>query len=299
MKIAVVGSLNMDLTVTAPRIPLKGETILGHELQYHPGGKGANQAFAIARLGTDVTMFGCVGKDAFGNQLVDNLKSTGAETKWIKQIDQAKTGIALITVGEHDNTIVVVPGANSYVDINYINTVKDELLQASLVMMQLEIPSPTVQYVCQICHEANVPVMLNPAPAILLDQDLINQVSYLTPNEHEAQIIFNDTSALEDLLRRHPEKLVVTRGAQGAIVADNTGHIINVPAIDAVVVDTTGAGDTFNGALAVALTEGQNMSKALQFANTAAGLSVSKLGAQSGMPTRAEVEELLKTRSDP
>ena len=293
MKIAVVGSLNMDLTVTAPRIPHKGETILGHELQYHPGGKGANQAYAIAKLGAQVSMFGCVGHDAFGNQLVDNLEKAGAETKWILQKDNVKTGIALITVGEKDNTIVVVPGANSCVDDNYIKSVKDELLQSSLVMMQLEIPLPTVRYVCQICHEANIPVLLNPAPAVRLDADLLNQIKYITPNEHEAMIIYDDASSLEDLLRNNPNKLIVTLGAKGAAVADYSGNTINVPAIEAEVIDTTGAGDTFNGALAVALTEGQPLYDALRFANVAAGLSVSKLGAQSGMPARSEVEAWL------
>lgn len=289
MKIAVVGSLNMDLTVTAPRIPGKGETILGDELHYSPGGKGANQAFAIGRLGGDAAIFGCVGNDSFGSQLISNLAAAGVDSDSVRCLDDIQTGVALITVGESDNTIVVVPGANNRVDRAYIDSVKDKLLTAKLVMMQLEIPLDTVEYVAELCSKAEIDVLLNPAPAVRLSDELLSQLRFITPNEHETKIIYSEQSDLDLLLRQHPEKLIVTLGPEGTAIADKTGKIIRTAAGEAVVVDTTGAGDTFNGAFAFAITEGYSLEQALLFANTAAGMSTEKLGAQSGMPTLEQV----------
>ncbi|MDW7658697.1 MAG: ribokinase [Bacillota bacterium] len=289
MRISVVGSLNMDMTVTAPRIPQKGETILGEALNYFPGGKGANQAYALGKLGADVVMYGCVGRDDFGRQLIDNLAQANVETSGIRQLDTARTGVALITVGESDNTIVVVPGANGMVDRSYIDTISPDLLRSDLVMLQLEIPLETVLYICDMCAAAGVPVLLNPAPAIRLPQTVLDQVTLITPNEHEAALVYDHDGPIEELLARYPEKLVVTLGKAGSVFADRNGNILRTAAGKARVVDTTGAGDTFNAALAFAMTSGYDLAKAMVFANTAAGISTEKMGAQAGMPTFDEV----------
>lgn len=165
MKLAVVGSINMDMTVTAERIPLKGETLRGDSLHYIPGGKGANQAVAMAKLGAKVEMFGCVGDDANGTRLLENFKKVGVETGHIKVLEGVPTGIAMITVGENDNTIIVVPGANGKVDRDYIDRIKEELKTFDMVVLQQEIPLDTVYYVVDFCYDNQIPVVLNPAPA--------------------------------------------------------------------------------------------------------------------------------------
>lgn len=294
MKIAVVGSLNMDMVVTAPRIPAKGETITGQALHLIPGGKGANQAVALGRLGAEVAMFGCVGDDDFGRQLIANLKAQQVDANFVKAVPGESTGVALITVGDNDNSIVVVPGANYAVDRAYIDTVRAELLKARIVVLQLEIPLDTVVYVIELCHTAGIDVILNPAPAQKLPLDLIAKVRYITPNEHEAAIVFDDDADIHDLLRRFPDQLIITQGAAGVSMADKTGLIQTIPASPAKVVDTTGAGDTFNGALAFALFRENTLAEALRFANVTAGLSTEKFGAQGGMPTLDEVLAKLK-----
>ena len=295
MSISVVGSINMDLVVTASRLPGKGETILGENLSYHPGGKGANQAYAIGRLGGRVNMFGCVGKDSFGKQMADNLTKAGVDTSYLRQTEQAHSGTALITVAEQDNTIVVVPGANNLVNIDYINQVKQALLSSDLVLIQLEIPMQTVDYVCRLCQEHGVPVLLNPAPARRLSEYLLQNATYLTPNENEAKIIYPEFDSLKSLVKNYPEKLIITLGDQGSIAADKNKKLIYTPAIKVNAIDTTGAGDTFNGAFAFALSRQMPVEKALIFANTAAAISTQKLGAQTGMPSLGEVNEILKS----
>lgn len=291
MKISVLGSINMDMTVKVERIPLKGETLKGESISYIPGGKGANQAVAMARLGAEVEMFGCVGKDANGEILIKNLNQNGVVTKNIKRVEGAYTGIATITVGENDNAIVVVAGANEKVDCDYIDTIKEDLLNSELVVLQHEIPLETVKYAIDICYEKGVKILLNPAPAYALNEELINKVTYITPNEHEAKIIFGGNNKLEDLLRKYKEKLIVTLGEKGVVCCLSDGNILQVPCRKSNVVDTTGAGDTLNGALAAQIAEGVSLKKALRFANIAAGMSVEKFGAQNGMPCRAEVEK--------
>ena len=292
-KIGVVGSINMDMTVKAERIPLKGETLKGEDLKYIPGGKGANQAVAMAKLGAEVEMFGCVGDDAAGVSLVKNLQDMGVETRCIKTVAGAPTGLAMITVGENDNTIIVVAGTNDCVDIDYVNEIKDSLLECEIVLLQHEIPQETVEYVIGLCAENGVKTFLNPGPARPVKQEVIEKVAYLTPNEHEAVIIFGEDLSFEDMMKRYPEKLVITQGSRGVSTCRKDGEIILVPARKANVVDTTGAGDTLNGAFAVALTEGKDIADALAFANAAAGLSTEKFGAQGGMPTYDEVKEVM------
>jgi ribokinase len=293
-KIGVVGSINMDMTVRAERIPLKGETVKGEDLKYIPGGKGANQAVAMAKLGAEVEMFGCVGDDTAGASLVKNMQETGVETKCIKTVAGTPTGLAMITVGDNDNTIVVVAGTNDHVDISYVNEVKDSLLECEIVLLQHEIPQETVEYVIELCAENGVKVVLNPGPARPVKQEILEKVTYLTPNEHEAAILFGDDISFEEMMKKYPEKLVITQGSRGVSTCLESGEVILVPARKANVVDTTGAGDTLNGAFTVAITEGMDIAKALAFANTAAGLSTEKFGAQGGMPSRDEVNKAME-----
>lgn len=294
MKLAVVGSINMDMTVTAERIPLKGETLRGDSLHYIPGGKGANQAVAMAKLGAKVEMFGCVGDDANGTRLLENFKKVGVETGHIKVLEGVPTGIAMITVGENDNTIIVVPGTNGKVDRDYIDRIKEELKTFDMVVLQQEIPLDTVYYVVDFCYDNQIPVVLNPAPASNVPLEVIEKVTYVTPNEHEAVLIFGEEYSTEDLLREYPEKLIITQGSRGVITCLKNGEILSVPARKANVADTTGAGDTLNGAFALQRAKGADMETALRYANVAASLSTEKFGAQSGMPTAQEVEEELE-----
>ncbi len=291
MKLAVVGSINADMTVIAERIPLKGETLLGSDICYNPGGKGANQAVAMARLGAEVEMFGCVGNDSNGQAMLDNFKAQGVKTDHIQVLDGIPTGTAIITVGENDNTIIVVPGANSKVDIAYVDTIKDELKNYDMVVLQHEIPLDAVAYVVDFCHSYNIPVVLNPAPAAAVPMEIIEKVTYLTPNEHEAGLIFGADKTPEELLKAYPEKLVITQGSRGVSVGLKSGEVLCVPARKANVVDTTGAGDTLNGAFSVQIAAGKSIPDALRYANIAASLSTERLGAQSGMPTAEEVEK--------
>lgn len=288
-KIGVVGSINMDMTVKAERIPKKGETLKGDDLQYIPGGKGANQAVAMAKLGADVEMFGCVGDDAAGVSLVENLKNCGVKADNIKVIEGVPTGLAIITVGENDNTIIVVAGTNNHVDINYVNEIKDSLLECEIVLLQHEIPQETIEYVVDLCTSNGVKVVLNPGPARPVKKEILEKVTYLTPNEHETVILFGSELSFEELMKKYPEKLVITQGSRGVSTCLKDGEILLVPARKSTVVDTTGAGDTLNGAFTVALTNGKTIVEALQFANIAAGLSTEKFGAQGGMPTYEEV----------
>lgn len=295
-KIGVVGSINMDMTVKAERIPLKGETLKGWDLQYIPGGKGANQAVAAARLGAEVEMFGCVGDDEAGRSLIKNLQEQGVKTDHIRTIAGISTGLAMITVGEQDNTIIVVAGTNDCVNREYVDTIRDSLLECEIVLLQQEIPRETVEYVVELCGEKGVKVILNPAPARPVPGEILEKVTYLTPNEHETVILFGKERSFEELMRAYPEKLVITQGSRGVSTCLKKGEIILVPARKAKVVDTTGAGDTLNGAFAVALAEGRSIGDALAFANTAAGLSTEKFGAQGGMPVYEEVKKAMKNR---
>lgn len=288
MKTAVVGSINMDMTVTAERIPLKGETLKGENIRYIPGGKGANQAVAMAKLGAKVEMFGCVGDDEAGKSLIKNMKDMGVGTSHIKVTPNISTGLAIITVGDHDNTIVVVAGANDKVDREYIDNVKNALLECDIVLLQHEIPQDTIEYVISICHNQGITVVLNPGPARPVKPEVLEKVDYLTPNEHEAAILFGDMP-VEELLRLHPGKLVITQGSKGVSACLSTGEILTVPARKTNVVDTTGAGDTLNGAFTVQIADGKTIEEALRFANTAASLSTERFGAQGGMPTYSQV----------
>jgi ribokinase len=273
----------MDLVVIAPRRAHPGETIFGEKFLTIPGGKGANQAVAGARLGANVYMIGAVGNDSFGESLIQTLQKEGVHTEYIQVVSDASTGTAHITVAEGDNTIVVIPAANAKVSKKDLEPVRKLMEDASIVVLQLEIPLKTVQYVVDLCSELHTPVLLNPAPAQSLPKGMIEKVTYLTPNEHEIKLLFPDEN-IEEILRKYPKKLIVTEGAKGVRFHDGK-KVVHVPAKKVKTVDTTGAGDTFNAALAVGLTKGCELKEAIEFANLAAGVSVTRLGAQSGMPT--------------
>ena len=290
-KVTVIGSSSMDLVVTSNIRPGAGETVLGESFKTVPGGKGANQAVAAARLGADVSMIGCVGEDHYGKAILENFKSNGVSVENVKPVTESDSGTAHIILAEGDNSIVVVKGANDYITPDYVEKAKEKIKEADIVLIQQEIPEETVEYVAQLCQELKVPLLLNPAPARPLKAEVIEQVSYITPNEHEAELLFEGKEK-EEVLKQYPNKLFITEGKQGVRYFNGEKEVV-VPSYQVETVDTTGAGDTFNAALAVALAEEMGFKKGIQFANRAASLSVTKFGAQGGMPTRKEVEESL------
>ncbi|ENQ3107355.1 ribokinase [Bacillus sp. 491mf] len=290
--ITVVGSISMDLVAVSTKRPKAGETVIGEAFHTAPGGKGANQAVAAARLGANVAMVGAIGDDNYGKLVQRNLENEHIFINQVKTVTGETTGIAHIVLAEDDNSIVVVQGANRLVDEQLVNRAKDFLVKADMVVLQLEIPLETVKYVLTTCEEHQIPVILNPAPAQRLPEEVLQKATYITPNEHECRIVLDDfTSPIESLLEKYPNKLLMTEGKNGVRFHNGT-EIVHVPSISVEVVDTTGAGDTFNGALAVAIVEGEELQKAIHFANIAAGISVTKLGAQGGMPLRDKLREV-------
>lgn len=291
-KIVVIGSSSIDLVVSAERRPKAGETIIGESFKTVPGGKGANQAVAASRLGAQVYMVGCVGDDNFGKVILDNFKENEVIIDCVEPVTGVESGTAHITLAEGDNSIIVVKGANNYVTPEYVNQARNIIKNAKIVLIQQEIPEETVEFVADMCKELDVPLLLNPAPARVISQSVIEKVAYLTPNEHEASILFKGLK-IGDVLKKYPNKLFITEGIRG-VRYHNGEKVVLIPTFEVETVDTTGAGDTFNAAFAVALAEGQSIEESVRFANRAASLSVTKFGAQGGMPSRAEVEGCLK-----
>ncbi|MDN7241976.1 ribokinase [Planococcus sp. N028] len=285
--ITVVGSINMDLVVSTRVFPKQGETVLGDLYTTVPGGKGANQAVAAARLGSEVQMLGAVGNDAFGDELLAGLEAGNVQLQAVERKDGA-SGIANILLSEGDNRIIVVPGANHKVTVEEIEVHKHLLANSSVVIMQLELPIPVVQKALEICYEHEVPTILNPAPASGFNSELLKYCTYLTPNETEAEEIFGGN--WQQALEQYPNRLVVTLGEKGAQFYDGEKHVV-ITGFPTKAVDTTGAGDTFNGALGAAIAENMPFAEAVRFANAAASLSVEKFGAQGGMPVRDAVME--------
>jgi len=308
-QILVVGSLNMDQVVRVTRVPALGETLLGAgSLKLIPGGKGANQAVAIARLGTAVAMAGRVGNDPFGERLLGALQADHVDTGLIAIDQEEASGVAFIFLDpDGDNAIVVAPGANMRVGLDHAQTsnILASITQAQALVMQLEIPLETVVSLTAAAHNRGVPVVLNLAPAQPLPKEVLQQLDVLIVNEAEASLLSGQrVESLADardvasvLLEQGIAKVVITLGSQGAILAiaaETAGaRVIYQSAPKVPVVDTTAAGDCFVGALTVALTEGQTPEDALRFAVYASALKVTKFGAQSGLPTRAEVEAFL------
>lgn len=279
--ITVIGSVNMDLMVTANKIPANGETNLGTDFQTSPGGKGANQAVAASRLGADVKMIGCVGEDVFGRELVSSLQREKIDVSHMFQAGNEPTGIANVIVSEQDNRIIVVPGANYALNKEMIASLENVIQKSSHVVLQLEIRPEIVDIILNECRVNHVPVLLNPAPAEYFDLRWMDAITTLTPNEQECTYIFG--TDIETALEQYPKRLIVTLGDEGARYFDGEKHV-RIPSFQADVVDTTGAGDTFNGALAYAFTNGYSFDEAVLFANAAGSLAVEKMGAQSGMP---------------
>ncbi|MTH54995.1 ribokinase [Bacillus mangrovi] len=284
-KIIVIGSSSMDLVVTASKRPESGETILGESFKTVPGGKGANQAVAAARLGAEVYFAGCIGDDPYGEAILANLQANRVNTDYLKILPGEASGTAHIVLAEGDNSIIVVQGANKKVTPSIADAALPILKEADLVLIQQEIPDETVEHVSALCKEHGVRLLLNPAPARQVSQAVLDAASFLTPNETEARFLFGADEPLET----YPNKLIITQGSNGARY-HNGEKIITVPAFSVQPVDTTGAGDTFNAAFAVAIAEGKPLAEALLFANRAASISVTKFGAQGGMPYRVEVE---------
>lgn len=270
-------------------MPKQGETVLGETFATYPGGKGANQAVAAARVGANVNMIGAVGDDAFGVTLLDHLKGEGISAEGITVKPEAATGIANIILSDNDNRIIVAAGANNLVSRELVDKHRELIRQSEVVLLQLEIPMETVVHTVKVAGEYDVPVVVNPAPyQSLPDELLMTGSAYFTPNEIEAEAMKGEP--LFDSIR---EKLIVTRGSEG-VQFYNNGAERSMPGVEVDVKDTTGAGDTFNGALVASLGRGMPIDEAVQFANAAAALSVTKVGAQGGMPTRREVEEFIK-----
>ncbi len=300
--IVVVGSINMDLVADTPRIPRPGETLTGTNFTTTPGGKGANQAVAVARLGYPVYMVGMVGEDVFGQALLYNLIDAGVATDAVGRVP-GPSGVAPILVSASgENSIVVVPGANGRVTPAFIDQQKALVSSAGMVLCQLELPIETVSHTLAVCAEAGVPVMLDPAPAAALPQDIWAKVSWFTPNETEAAFYLDDNqaapeTAAEKLISRGPRGVVLKRGSEGAWVAFEGGHGTSIPPFHVKHVDTVAAGDCFNGAFAVALLEGNHPAAAARFASATAAISVTRRGAQASMPNRADVESFLSRHS--
>lgn len=291
-RIVVVGSINMDLVTVAPRFPGAGETLLGERFLTVPGGKGANQAVAAARLGADVALIGAVGSDAFGAELKRGLAAEGIDLAHVATRDDVGSGTASITVAEGDNQIIVVPAANAHVTPAQVEAARPLIERADAVLVQMEIPLASVEATVRLGHRLGVPVILNPAPAQRLPHEWLALVSYLTPNQHELATVLGG-AADEDfraLMERAPCPVVLTRGDEGAWYREHA-EAQHQPGFQVTVIDTTGAGDTFNGALAVYLREG--LAQAVRKACAAAALSVTQLGAQGGMPRAADVDALL------
>lgn len=294
--IIVVGSLNMDLVVSTPRHPKIGETILGSGFHTFPGGKGANQAVAAARLSGRVCMIGRVGKDDFGQSLLTNARSDGIDTTFIREDNESPTGVALITVDQAgQNTIVVIPGANGKVNPQDITAAENAFQDAGFLLAQLECPLPAVTRAVAAAKDHSLQVVLNPAPAQPLDPVLLSQVDYLLPNQTELALLTGTEDIQEALKKLHSlgtRNVIVTLGEQGVLISAN-GEQTHLPAHTVRVVDTVAAGDAFVGAFAVALTEGKSLMEAAAWGNAAGALSVTRPGAQPSLPKRDEFDQFL------
>ncbi len=301
-RIVVVGSSNTDMVIRVNRIPRPGETVLGGTFAMAAGGKGANQAVAAARAGGRVAFVARVGADLFGRQALDGFRKEGVDVAAVTRDRGAASGIALIFVDRAgENSIGVAPGANGRLSPADVRRAAPIIRAAGMILVQLEIPLATVQAAVTLAARRGVPVILNPAPARRLPAGLLRQVSVLTPNETEAEILTglavnSGTAAVRaarSLLALGVKNVVMTLGARGALLANAQGTRL-VPGFKARPVDTTAAGDVFNGALAVALTEGRPLEEAVRFANAAAAISVTRAGAQPSAPTRREIERLVR-----
>lgn len=298
-KVVVIGSSNTDMVIKLDRLPGPGETLLGGDFIMAAGGKGANQAVAAARLGGKVTFVARVGADIFGEQAVQGFQKEGINTGFIVKDDASPSGVALIFVDQQgENVIAVASGANNQLSPEDVAKVTEQISVADVLLMQLETPTETVRYAARTAKEMGVKVILNPAPARVLDDELLGYITVLTPNQTEAELlteirVTDDASAREAAARlkqRGVENVIITLGAKGAMVITDEGAQ-HIPSMKVKAVDTTAAGDAFNGALAFALAEDKSLEEAVRFANVAGALSATRMGAQPSMPTFAEVQK--------
>ena len=290
MDIVVVGSLSTDFIVQAERMPQKGETILGNNFSTAYGGKGANQAVAATRLTAETAFVGAIGDDGFGDTLKKNLEDNNIFCENMETFTGEATGTAHINIYDNDNSIIVVPGTNGLLTPEVMEKSHDLLKSAAYVMLQNEIPVETIKYVIDFCHANNVKVIYNPAPFIPMEVEYLEKCALITPNELECNALFGED--VETALADHPNQLVVTMGDAGCLYHDGVEEV-RVSAFRATPVDTTGAGDTFNGALAAFLVKGQSLGEAIRSANMAASLSIRAMGAQGGIPTLDEWQEAM------
>lgn len=300
--ILVIGSLNMDMSVEMAKMPVVGETVLGETVSYKTGGKGANQACAAGKLGGEVRMLGCIGQDEFGRKLLESLGDSGVKTEYLKESMDQPTGMAVIYVDHNgDNSIVVIPGANRECDVEYLKSRDEQFQWCDYIVLQMEIPYDAVWYAVKRGKELGKTVILNPAPAPeSIPEEIYPLIDYITPNETELATLSgiggedqkDVIRGAGSLLRKGVNNVVVTLGDKGAMAAGTGGEQF-YPARKVKAVDTTAAGDCFNGALATALAEGQKEAAAIRFANQASSIAVTRKGAQESLPQRDELERIL------
>ena len=302
-KITVVGSFSMDLTVTMDTFPKEGQTIIGKKMLKNPGGKGANQCIACARLCGDVEMIGMLGDDENGRIIKDLFIKEGVNVSHVLTTDLEPTTIALIEIdASAQNKIVVVPAANFVYSIEDLQNIKEVIANTEMVVAQLEMRLDVMEELAKMCQKLNVPMILNPAPAVPLSDELLSRVTYLTPNETELSVLTGhpvDTldqmkEAAQMLLDRGVKHVIATLGDKGALLADVSGMKV-IAGYKVHAIDTVAAGDSFNGALAKALVDGKSLEEAILLANAVGALTVTRHGAVPSLPTKSEVEEFIKT----
>ena len=300
--IVVVGSINIDLVANTERIPVAGETVLGNDFQIHPGGKGANQAVAASRLGYPVRMIGRLGSDTFGTQIMTHLEREGVDVAGVTAV-QGTSGVAVIVVDQKgENSIVATSGANSQVTPEYLETNIEIIRSAGLVLTQLEIPEEAVEYLARTCSHEGIPLILDPAPARDLPPSLFKHIEWFTPNETEADFFIGSSnsrgatdpaSIAEMLMSKGVKGVALKMGSRGAYLASTDGLREPLCPYSVEAIDTTAAGDAFNGAFATGLMLGKGPVESARFAVAAAAISVTRAGAQSSMPLTAEVEQMI------
>jgi ribokinase len=302
--ILVIGSLNMDLVIETPTTPVFGETVFGSGFLIAPGGKGANQAVAAARLGAEVAMVGCIGNDTFGHDLLANLKTNRVEVQGIQTLEDIPTGVAVIVVKEGNNFIIVNSGANYSLTPRMVEANEPLIKASSILILQFEVPVECVERAIHIAKRYDTRVLLNPAPAKKLPEETLAKVDIITPNEFECEAITgrpvksiaDAQEALGYFTSRGVKQVLITLGSQG-VVYNRANQIVHNPACPVETVDTTAAGDAFSAAIAVAFSEGMDVDSAVDFGNAVGALTVTRRGAQPSLPTRPEVNHFLEVRT--